>query len=250
MIFYFSGTGNSQWVASELSKAFNEEMISIGKNIEKPVFALKENERIGFCFPIHSWGIPSIVVKFIQQLKMDNYQQQPVFAVATCGDNCGLSNQQFSHLMHQKGWQYHNFYSVQMPNNYIVMAGFNIDSIEVQQAKKDQARQLLPTIITAIRDHQPLKHYSQGSFAWFKSKIIYPGFCKSISDKSFYVTDSCTGCGACERFCPIQNIEMQHGKPHWNGHCTQCLSCIHRCPHQAIQYGKLTLKKGRYHFSE
>lgn len=250
MIFYFSGTGNSQWVATQLAQAFDESLIPIGDHLKKPLFELQDNEKIGFCFPIHSWGIPSIVVKFIKTLQLNNYQHQQIFAVATCGDTCGLSQQQFLKLIEQKGWQCRHFYSVQMPNNYICLPGFNIDSLEQQSSKIAQTQQVLPNIISAIQADQPFSYYFKGNWSWFKSKVIYPGFCKNISDKLFYTTEQCSGCGACERFCPTRNIVMLNGKPQWKGDCTQCLSCIHRCPYQAIQYGRQTLKKGRYHFSE
>jgi epoxyqueuosine reductase QueG len=36
----------------------------------------------------------------------------------------------------------------------------------------------------------------------------------------------------------MNNIELQGGKPRWNGHCTHCMACISYCPKAAIAYGK------------
>lgn len=53
MIFYFSGTGNTRWVAEQIAEALNEELLYIPDLIrmERFEFQLKENENIGFCFP-------------------------------------------------------------------------------------------------------------------------------------------------------------------------------------------------------
>lgn len=72
----------------------------------------------------------------------------------------------------------------------------------------------------------------------------------AIGSNSFRVTDVCISCGLCERICPTGTISMQAGKPVWTDTCVQCVACIHRCPVRAIEYGKGTLKKGRYHHPE
>ena len=60
--------------------------------------------------------------------------------------------------------------------------------------------------------------------------------------------DACTGCGQCVRRCPLNNITLQTGKPVWGQNCTHCMACICYCPTEAIEYGKKSLGKPRYHF--
>lgn len=66
------------------------------------------------------------------------------------------------------------------------------------------------------------------------------------NEKVFFVYPVHTW-GHCEQICPTQTIRLQNGKPEWANTCIQCCACIHRCPVQAIEYGKITLRKGRYH---
>ena len=90
-----------------------------------------------------------------------------------------------------------------------------------------------------------------GSLPWLKSGFVAWGFNTfAMSDKSFYVTDACIGCGLCEKNCPTGNIKLADKKPTWNGDCTVCLSCINRCPKAAINYGHGTEKRGRYYFGK
>ena len=71
MIFYFSGTGNSAWVARQIAKAQQEELLAIAEEINKnKEYALKDGEKVGFVFPVYAWGPPGIVLRFIRQLKM------------------------------------------------------------------------------------------------------------------------------------------------------------------------------------
>ena len=65
--------------------------------------------------------------------------------------------------------------------------------------------------------------------------------------KKFYVEDTCTGCGLCERKCPTQAIKLENNKPVWISEtCCKCSACINRCPAKAIQYGKKTKNRNRY----
>ena len=55
MIFYFSGTGNSAWVARQLAEGQNEELLSIAMEIDRnKAYKLKEGEKGLSC---NSWGI-------------------------------------------------------------------------------------------------------------------------------------------------------------------------------------------------
>ena len=78
MIFYFSGTGNTKWAASKLAAATREDLISIAPymraddsshNLAEP-FILKENERLGFVFPVHGGRVPKLVREFIGKMKV------------------------------------------------------------------------------------------------------------------------------------------------------------------------------------
>ena len=58
MIFYFSGTGNSKWIAREISAVQHERLISIADEMTNPdaafQYRLTDNEMIGFVFPVYS----------------------------------------------------------------------------------------------------------------------------------------------------------------------------------------------------
>ena len=60
MVFYFTGTGNSLYVAQGIADGLNDEILSMSDclNNASLSFSLAENKRIGFVFPTYFRGIP------------------------------------------------------------------------------------------------------------------------------------------------------------------------------------------------
>ena len=80
-IFYFTGTGNSLAVARNIADELgNTELISISKVINENVSP--DAPKIGLVFPVYMWGIPNMVVDFVNKLHIT--EDQYIFAVATC----------------------------------------------------------------------------------------------------------------------------------------------------------------------
>ena len=96
MIFYFTGTGNSRWVAEALGTAFDEPLVSIADALnegkDENVYPLREREKVFFVFPVHSWGPAVLVSRFISRLILSGYKGQEVYFVCTCGDDCGYTD--------------------------------------------------------------------------------------------------------------------------------------------------------------
>lgn len=140
MIFYFSGTGNSRWIAYRLAEELREELVFIpdalrlsGGSPEAdpgmvehssgsmlPEFIPKPGEHIGFVFPVYSWGPPAIVLEFIRKLTLSSCTDRYTFFVCSCGDETGLTPDRMHQALNRKGWKCHAGFSVCMPNNYIL----------------------------------------------------------------------------------------------------------------------------------
>ena len=65
--------------------------------------------------------------------------------------------------------------------------------------------------------------------------------------KKFHATEECTFCELCVKNCPVQNISIFEKNIVFGDQCVMCLRCIHQCPAEAIQIGKITLGKFRWH---
>ena len=59
MIFFFSGCGNSRYVAETLAAGLNDTLVFIPEAAREGryEYELAEGERLGFVFPIYAWGL-------------------------------------------------------------------------------------------------------------------------------------------------------------------------------------------------
>lgn len=249
MIFYFTGTGNSLQAAKNIGDYNGEKLISIAAAMnaegESFEYTLKDNEAIGFVYPIYSWAPPKMVFKFVEKLKLNNYKDNYIFSVATCGKDVGNTMKALTVALKKKNLNLHSGFSLRMPNNYIIVG--NVDSKEVEEKKLLEAEETLKNINKLIeKKSRNIFQVEKGTMPGLLTSVINPLFNMGAKNtKKFYVNDKCTGCGICESVCNSHCIKV-HGKPMWAKECTQCLACIHLCPAKAIQYGKGTEKKGRY----
>lgn len=250
MIFYFTGTGNSGYVASEIAKANRDTIFSISKLIteEKELeFTLKDGEVIGIIYPIYAYAPPKMVMEFLKKVKFKNYINNYIFSVATCGGNAGNAIELIKKELNNKGMILNSGFSIIMPNNEIIHG--NVDLKEVEIRKLQNAKNEIKNINTVIKARrQNIFELEKRLISKFLTNAMNPIFEKFFKTNvsKFYATDDCISCGKCEKVCNSNIITLLKGKPQWNGECCQCLACINYCPTKAIQYGKSTVKKGRY----
>jgi NAD-dependent dihydropyrimidine dehydrogenase PreA subunit/flavodoxin len=249
MIFYFSGTGNSLKVAKDIGTNNGERLISIASIMNDKggrfEYDLTKDEIVGFVFPIYAWAPPKMVIQFIEKLKLNNYKNNYIFSVATCGSNIGNTMKVLSNCLKKKNMSLNSGFSIKMPTNYIIMG--DVETKEIEKKKLLEAEKTIDYISHGIKEKTDgLFKINRGVLPAVLTSVINPLFIKNaINTKKFYANDKCTGCGICESVCNCNSIKVI-GKPKWDEKCTQCLACIHYCPVRAIQYGKVTEAKGRY----
>ncbi len=249
MIFYFSGTGNSRYVANKIGEAQGERIISIAREMSssKEVYEydLNGDEKIIFVYPIYAWAPPAMVMEFMKKVKFENYKDNYISTISVCGENIGNTIKVVNKILDEKGLKLSSGFSVVTPNNYIIMG--NVDSKEVENKKMEDLETLLKNINDVVRSKEKnVFIVVKGHLPGLLTSVANPLFNKlAISLKDFRANDNCTGCGICEKVCNGRCIKVEE-KPVWSGRCTQCLACLHYCPVKAIQYGKNSEKKGRY----
>lgn len=235
MIFYFSGTGNSEWVACQLARLTGDEAVNITALREIP--KVWDVEQLGFVFPVYAWGAPEPVISFAKRLEKSEVF---TFGVCTCGGEAGLAMKRFAEV-----YPLNSSYSLVMPNNYIL--GTDTDSDAAIKGKLARATEELEQIAAEVSQQRPIYRVREGRLAKLKSSAANFGFNRfARSAKPFSAGAPCNGCGLCAAECPANAISMQGGRPVWAAQCFQCMRCINQCPTGAIQYGKATIGRRRY----
>lgn len=248
MILYFTGTGNSRYVAKQLSKQLHDEVISINEYFKYQKQAVFHSEKpYVFVLPTYAWRMPKIVTEWIERASFSGCKK--VYVILTCGESVGQADKFAKGFFDKKtnlyfqGLQY-----IVMPENYIVM--FDAPKPKEAKAMVNRSMSKIKKIAQYIRneDNFPAIHYHFGS-ALQSFVINFPFYHFIVNDKGFYATDKCVSCQRCKQLCPLNNVTIINGQPKWNGHCTHCMACICGCPVEAIEYKKATKNKQRYYLS-
>ncbi len=248
MIFYFTGTGNSLHAAKTIADAQKDKLLSIPEELDKEgntfTYHFKNNELLGFVFPVYAWAPPKIVLDFISKMRITGGKPF-VFALNTCGSEEGKTTQVLQDALEAIGFTLNSAFSVMMPSNYVVGSDvYPKDKVEMILNDADNKLEAFNKII--YKRQSDVFQLLPGRLPLLKTALINPLFNRfSLNTKHFYVTDACTKCMLCEKVCPVHTIKVIE-KPVWDKICTQCLACINRCPVQAIQFGKGTVNRGRY----
>lgn len=248
-IFYFSSTGNSLHIAKAIAVDLGgAEVIGMPMALQEKQTTITA-DTVGLVFPVYCWGLPKLVLDFVRTLKI---QSPYVYAVATYGGCPGYTNLQLKEELAKKGIALKAGFGVKMPGNYTPLYG--APSLKTQEKYFAKMNEKIPQISEAVKNQQQAKIENGPGFVNFIVKVT--GFYKmfiaqlSGSDKSFIVQDNCTGCGICAKVCPVNNIKMQNKKPEWQHHCEHCLACLQWCSEEAIQFGKTTKGRKRYHYPD
>lgn len=243
IIYYFSGTGNSLKVSTELSKNLdNCELLPIVGCVRHENFKVS-CERVGFVFPLYYLGLPKIVSDFIK--KVDLTDTKYIFTVITRGwPFVGGAIKQMKNLMDEKG-QILDFGSyIHMPMNDITLA--QVPNEKKQKKIFENFDKQLNKAVSKIRNNRNGYDFEPISFLLDKRNTPFVNRVNQL-DNFYSVNKACTGCGTCEKVCPVDNIYIENGMPHWKNGCQMCLACFHFCTNKSINYGNKSENAKRYH---
>lgn len=246
MILYFSGTGNSKYVALRMADALNEPLCSLNDHIKANNTApVETGGRLIIVTPTYAWRIPRIVREWLLNTTLTGAEQ--AWFVMTCGSEIGNAARYNRALCRTKQFAYMGTAQIIMPENYIAM----FDAPQAEQARQivADAQADIDRVISAIAARQAFPPPRCRLCDRFMSGPVNPLFYSLFVKANAFAADSaCTGCGQCVRRCPMNNITLQGGRPVWGDKCTHCMACICYCGAEAIEYGKKSLGKPRYHF--
>ena len=143
MIFYFSSAGNSKWAAETVAAKTGDRLIYIPEAIDRGSYdyVLAPQERLGFIFPVHGWRPSIIVRRFVRRLVIKGYDPENTYSymVVTAGDTIGRTVEIFRKDLLARGIALSSAFTLLMPESYLGLPGFNLDTPEKEEQKLAKA---------------------------------------------------------------------------------------------------------------
>lgn len=231
LVFYFTATGNSLYVARELG---GSDIISIPQALKKGELEYEADE-IGFVQPVYGHMPPNIVKDFLKvaKLKADYF-----FAVLTYGNMRGASPEVWDEFASSCGYKFHYITTILMVDNWLHAFDMNeqmkIDKKipeQLERIKNDLQKHANGMDEITDRDRQ----FTAGFLQW-TGMNKEDGFKYEAGERFQIDMNECVACGICMEVCPRGNYELTNRGVVASGQCDYCLACIHACPQKAITF--------------
>ena len=151
MVLYFTGTGNSRYVAQRMAEALGDELLSMNDRIKAGnTSPITSGERLVIVTPTYAWRIPRIVRDWLAETDFPCGAQ--AWFVMTCGSEIGNAAKYNRVLCTEKQLTYMGTAQIVMPENYIAM--FNAPQTEEARQIVAKAEPDIDRVISAIRAGQ------------------------------------------------------------------------------------------------
>ena len=248
LVFYFTATGNSLFVARQLSdspisipqelKKQREQsqtrLNSAESRVKKTEGQLKkekmvyEADEIGIVCPDYAGAIPKIVQEFVAKATL---KAPYIFTIITYGNSPVNVAEWWDEYCKGKSVVNNYVQPILMVDNYLPVFDMN------EQMKIDKhVDESLARILEDIGERK--NQIAAAEMGMFNKDIL-----KRMQDQHFSMTverllelkkDRCIECMTCQKVCPHKNFSLSDGGLQFAGDCEYCLACVHNCPQKAL----------------
>lgn len=234
IIFYFTGTGNSLYIARQLAGE-NAELLSIPQMVKRGKYEFEADE-IGIVYPIYGHMPPYMVRQFIQKAKLKAGYK---FAILTYGARKCDAVEIWDRISRKAGNAFDYISTIIMVDNWLPNFDMN-EQLKIDKHIPENLQKITADINSRQHWHEPVTEEERQQHQGFMQRSGLDsevGFLMK-SEKFFTVTDACIDCGICTYVCPRGNYELTSRGVKTSGDCEFCFACIQNCPQKAIQFIK------------
>lgn len=244
-IHYFSGCGNTAWVANKardcLQQAGHEIVLMQNAELAFPT-QIPFSDVDLFISPVYFGGLPSNVVSYYKRLPLVANRKALFWAV--CGAKSGISGWIAKSLLSERGYELIAQASVQMPDTFLFLKMSQMTPEERKDLLLNAKRKIAENVLV-LSDVPPLKKTNPivlvfGGFFYFLYYVVI----RHSLGLMMTSNSNCIHCGFCTQNCPVQAIQMKNESPVWKTGCTNCFRCLNLCPVKAIDFSKYALFSG------
>jgi ferredoxin len=235
LVLYFSGTGNSQFIATRFAQIMAAEVHSIEEDLEFGPL-LENNETIAFVYPIYGSCVPMIMRHFVEE-RRELLQGKKIIIFCTqalfSGDGARVFTELLSGISYSVVWAEH----FRMPTNICNFPLLPLASPKKCKALGSRATARLQQIGDSLRQGDVLKRgfSSFSKYLGFFTQRIYFARLEKKLRRGVRISSACTVCQHCIEVCPMGNLVLNDdNNVQQKGNCTLCYRCVNQCPGRAI----------------
>lgn len=233
LILYFSGTGNSKYIASLFSNKMKATCYSIEENIDF-TRNIKNHDTIAFCYPIYGSYVPRIMRDFVTKNK-ENLKNKKLIIFCTQLMFSGDGARAFTDLLPDGYGEVIYAEHFNMPNNICNVKIFPIKNGEKTTKYIKSAQSKMDRVCNDIKNGKVKKRgFNKVSNIMGRSQSAYWPDIEQKNKSSVNVDDDCIKCGLCVKLCPMKNLGLGNNKIMQNDDCILCYRCVNACPKKAI----------------
>ena len=224
MVFYFTATGNSLYVA----KALDEERISIAQAIHDENKIYKA-DKIGIVCPVFGHEMPPLVKEFMAQ---STFETDYFYLVLTFGSHDGGAAELTNDFCQSIGIDPSYINVIMMVDNFL--PAFDMDKeVKAEKHVDENLAKIKADIESCKEGIAEVKEEEREIHKIFRENVSKR---PRQSGPMYKITEECIGCGICEKICPkgCFTVENQKSIQTPEG-CIMCMACIHACPMKAIR---------------
>ncbi|MCL2364927.1 MAG: EFR1 family ferrodoxin [Defluviitaleaceae bacterium] len=244
LTLYFSGTGNTRYVA----QSFSQKMAAPCHSIEDAVNfaeAIAAADTVALCYPIYGSRAPFIMRQFVaQHLAAFAGKKLIIFVTQTLfsGDGARAITDLFPANHVQVIYAEHFF----MPNNISNIFFLRKASAASITRRARRADKKLDKVCRNIKEGI-IKRRGFSALSKLIGKlqgIPWQGNSRQVAAakrsmehramRKVKIGAGCTHCGICVTCCPMRNFQAAQGTITPLDNCTICYRCINRCPQKVI----------------
>ena len=245
LTLYFSGTGNTKYVAESFSREMNAKCFSVEDYADFST-EIKAHDTIAFCYPIYGSRVPRIMRIFANEHMAGLIGKKVIILVtqqAFSGDGARVFTDLFERGAIEVIYAEHFNLQQNMGNIPVWSALFkpsekaNRRYIKKTETKMNIVCNNIKTGVVKKRGFSKVTEvlgYIQGKPWQADTSVIAPARLEKKLAESLRVHEDCTTCNVCVSICPMKNLVNTDGKIEHLNNCTLCYRCVNRCPEQAI----------------
>lgn len=243
-IIYFSGTGNTEYVAKRIKEEFKTNFIETALiDVSKKKIFSDEYDFYVFGGPIYAELFPEYFTDWIMNYIGDGRNRKCiVFSTQASGYGSGVPI--LSKMLKDRGFNLLVSTCIEMPNNYYVVMAKKTDDNKVKLLKENVENISIEIVKAFINNTSML--VKESNLRSLGGKVLHKAFSKwslGWAKKNLGIDyDLCVKCRKCVKNCPVQNINIGEVIT-FNNKCISCQKCIHGCPTNAFTYNRKHFKQ-------